>query len=109
MDMYIRKQTNPKYSNRIDKEEVKRLYKRRETHKISLNDQLEDFYTKCIENRFRKHEVVYFFHTEYLSIDELQNYQTKFHKSLVRQHDSEITKASFILEERRSYLDMSCN
>lgn len=96
MDLFIRKQTNPKYSNRIDKEEVIRMYKQREIHKISLNDQLEDFYSKCKNNRFRKHEVTYFFHAEYLSIDELQNYQTKFHKKLVRQHDSEIDKTSFI-------------
>ena len=76
MDMYIRKKTNPKYSNRIDKEEVKRLYKKLEIPNISLNDQLEDFYIKCSDNRFLKHEVVYFFHAEYLSIDELQNNQT---------------------------------
>ena len=98
MDLYIRKQTNPKYSNRIDKEEVLGLYQQREFHKISLNNQLEDFYSRCKNNRFRKHEVTYFFHTECLSIDELQNYQTQFHKSLVRDYASEITKGSFILE-----------
>ena len=94
--MYIRKQTNPNYSNRIDKEEVKRLYKKREIHTISLNDQLESFYNKCTNNRFRKHEVTYFFHAENLSFDELESYQTKFRKSSIRLHDSEVSKTSFI-------------
>ena len=100
MDMYIRKQTNPKYSNRIDKEEVKRLYKQHEILKISLNDQLDNFYNKCKSNRFFKHDVTYFFHAEYLSVEELQNYQTKYHKWLVRQHDSELAAAKL----RKSFI-----
>ena len=84
--MYIRKQTNPGHSNRIDKEEVKRLYQQREAYKISLNDQLEIFYNKCKCNRFFQHEVTFFFHAEYLSENELKQYQTKFHKTLIRNH-----------------------
>ena len=86
-DMYIRKQTHPGYSNRIDKEEVKRLYQQREAYKISLNDQLEIFYNKCKINRFLKHEVTYFFHAEYLYENELKQYQTKFHKNLIRKQN----------------------
>ena len=98
-DMYIRKQTNPGHSNRIDKEEVKRLYQQRETYTISLNDQLEIFYNKCKCNRFFKHEMAYFFHAEYLSENELKQYQTKFHKTLTRKHkDVDIKKVSFSLE-----------
>ena len=95
MDMYIRKQTNPHYSNRIDKEEVKALYNQRDTYTITLNDQLENFYNKCKNNRFFKHEVTYFFHAEYLPVKDLQQYQTKFHKSLIQQHDKDVAKVSF--------------
>ena len=76
--MYTRKQTNPREANRIDKDEVKRLYKGRGSHKISLNDQLENFYTKCKCQRLLQHEVVYFFHTEQLEVDELEKYQKTF-------------------------------
>ena len=96
--MYTRKQTNPRHSNRIDQEEVKRLYQQRETYTISLNDQLEIFYNKCKSNRFFRHEVIYFFHAEYLSENELKQYQTKFQKNLIRQRDKEIVKAGFSLE-----------
>ena len=92
---YIRKQTNPNHSNRIDKEEVKGLYQQRDIYTISLNDQLEYFYNKCKNNRFFKHEVTYFFHAEYLSVDDLQQYQTKFHKTLIQQHDKDVAKVSF--------------
>ena len=85
MDMYIRKLRNPRFFNRIDKEEVKGLYQQRDTLTISLNDQLEHFYNKCKNNRFFKQEVTYFFHAEYLSEDDLQQYQTKFHKTLIQQ------------------------
>ena len=96
--MYIRKQTNPKHSNRIDKEEVKRLYQQRETHKISLNDQLDIFYKKCKSNQFLKHEVTYFFHTEYLLEEVLKQYKTKYHNTLIQKHENEIVKASFSFE-----------
>ena len=96
--MYIRKQTNPRNCNRIDNEAVIRLYQQREIHTISLNDQLENFYSKCKNNRFFKHEVAYFFHAEYLSENELKQYQTKFHNNLIRNHEEEIVKASFSLE-----------
>ena len=96
-DMYIRKQTNPRHSNRIDKSEVIKLYQQRDIYTISLNDQLEYFYNKCKNHRFLKHEVTYFFHTEYLTDDELKQYQTKFHKNLIRQHDKDVAKASFSL------------
>ena len=97
-DMYIRKQTNPIHSNRIDKAEVKQLYQQRDIYTISLNDQLEIFYNKCKNNRFFKHEVTYFFHTEHLSDDELNQYKTKFHKTLIRQNNKDMAKASFSLE-----------
>ena len=97
--MYIRKQTNPRHSNRIDKEEVKRLYQQHEPHTISLNDQLEIFYSKCKNNRFSKHEVAYFFHAEHLSEYELKKYQTKFDNTLIRKHEEEIVKASFSLAD----------
>ena len=90
MDMYIRKQTNPHYSNRIDKEEVKALYNQRDTYTISLNDQLEHFYNKCKNNRVFKHKVTYFF-MQNIS-DDLQRYQTKFHKTLIQQHDKDTAK-----------------
>ena len=61
MDMHFRKQTDPQHSNRIHKREVKELYEQSDTYKISLNDQLENFYTKCNSNRFFKHEVTFFF------------------------------------------------
>ena len=96
MDMYSRKQTNPQYSNRIDKEEVIRLYQQREKHKISLNDQLENFYNKCKNNRFFKHEVAYFFHAELLPVDELQQYQNKFHQNLIRQNEADTWKALIV-------------
>ena len=83
MDMGIRKLTNPNYGNRIDLKEVKRLYKQREHFKISLNDQLENFYNRCKSNRFSKHEVSYFFHVECLQIEELQQYQTRFYEELM--------------------------
>ena len=76
--MYTRKQTNPREANRIDKDEVKRLYNGRGSHKISLNDQLENFYTKCKCQRLLQHEVAYFFHTEQLEVDELDEYQKRF-------------------------------
>jgi len=96
MDMYSRKQTNPHYSNRIDKEEVIRLYQQRENHKISLNDQLEIFYNKCKNNQFFKHEITYFFHAEYLPVDELQQYQNKFHQNLIRQNEADTWKALIV-------------
>ena len=99
----ISAETNPYYSNRIDKDEVERLYQQREQYTISLNDQLENFYNKCKKNRFFKHEVTYFFHAEYLSDEELKQYQTKFHKALIRQHDKDIAKASFGRTSTSSY------
>ena len=95
MDMYIRKKINPHYTNRVDKEEVKGLYQQRDIYTISLNDQLEHFYNKCKNNQFFKHAVTYFFHAEYLSVDDLQQYQTEFHKTLIQQHDKDIAKVSF--------------
>ena len=92
MDMYIRKHTNPRYSNRIDIEEVKRLYKRREHHKISMNDQLEKFYHKCKNNKFFKHEVTYFFHAECLQVDELEQYQTRFYQMLMQRHEASTSR-----------------
>ena len=88
--MYIRKQTNPKYSNRIDTEEVKRLYKQREHYKISLNDQLEIFYNRCKNNRFFKHEVTYFFHAECLQADKLQQCQIRFFESLMQRYKTDL-------------------
>ena len=85
--MYTCKQNNPKYSNQKDREIVKGLYKQDENFKISLNDQLEVFYSKCLNNRFRKHEVIYFFHAESFSSHELEDYQTN--------HGSELPKTSF--------------
>ena len=92
MDMYMRKQTNPKYSNRIDTEEVKRLYKQREHYKISLNDQLEHFYNRCKNNRFFKHEVTYFLHAECLHADELQQYQMRFFESLMQRYETDLSR-----------------
>ena len=104
MDMYIRKPTNPDYSNRIDLEEVKRLYKQREHFKISLNDQLENFYNRCKSNRFFKHEVTYFFHAECLQIDELQQYQTRFYEEMLMReaaykHNAQTYINRFIINE----------
>ena len=76
--MYTRKETNPNHSNRIDLSEVKRLYQRRGSHKISLNDQLENFYIACKSQRVFDHEVVYYFHTEHLEPNELEEYQKRF-------------------------------
>lgn len=100
MDMYIRKQIPSTlfqlhHSNRIDKEEVKGFYQQRDTYTISLNDQLEHFYNKCKNNRFFKHEVTYFFHAECLLVDELQQYQTKFHKTLIQHYDKNIAQVRF--------------
>ena len=94
LDLYIRKQTNPYHSNRIAEAEVKSLYIQSEMHKISLNDQLENFYNKCKSNRFFKHEVAYFFHAEHLTDDELRKYQTRFQKLIFDQYDSQIAKDS---------------
>ena len=88
MDMFIRKETNPQHANRISDIEVKRLYEQSATHTISLNDQLENFYNKCKNNRFLRHEVAYFFHAEHLSYDELQKYQMRFQKLIFDQYDS---------------------
>ena len=105
MDMHFRKQTNPQYSNRIHKFEVEGLYQQKNIYKISLNDQLENFYNRCKSNRFVKHEVAYFFHAELLSDEELQKYQTKFYESVMCQYESKIifrrVKESFILEQNK--------
>ena len=95
--MYIRKQTNPAHSNRIDKEEVKRLYQQSETYTISLKDQLEIFYNKCKSNTFFKHEVTYFFHAECLYEDELKQYQTKFHNALIQKLEKDLSEVRLSL------------
>ena len=78
MDIYARKETNPNHSNRIDLAEAKRLYLRRGSHKISLNDQLGSFYIASKCQRVCDHEVVYYFHTEHLEPNELDEYQKQF-------------------------------
>ena len=98
--MYIRKETNPYYANRIDKDEVTRLYQQREQYTISLNDQLEKFYNKCKNNRLYQHEVTYFFHAECLSGDELKQYQTKFHKNLKQRYNEDIAKAKELMQNK---------
>ena len=90
MDMFIRQQRNPHFCSRIDKEELKGLYQQRDIYTISLNDQLEHFYNKCKNNRVFKHKVTYFF-MQNISYD-LQRYQTKFHKTLIQQHDKDTAK-----------------
>ena len=78
MDMYTRKQTHPSESNRIDREEVTRLYKQKEIFKISLNDQLDSFYEKCRTNQFPGHEVAFFFHAELLTSNEFKQYHKRY-------------------------------
>ena len=90
MDMNIRRQTNPRVSNRIDLQEVKNLYNGQETYKISLNDQLEDFYEKCTANRSTRHEVAYYFHTELLSPDEFSASHEQVEIKETQKHLNEI-------------------
>ena len=99
MDMYTRKETNPNHSNRIDLAEVKRLYQRRGSHKISLNDQLENFYIACKSQRVFDHEVVYYFHTEHLEPNELEEYQKRFLRLEVARWAKKDEKISPLLHE----------
>ena len=96
----ISAETNPYYSNRIDKDEVERLYQQREQYTISLNDQLENFYDKSKNNRFFKHEVTYFFDAECLSDNELMQYQTKFHKNLKQRNNEDIFQARKLITKQ---------
>ena len=90
MDMNIRRQANPRVSNRIDLQEVKNLYKQEETYKISLNDQLETFYEKCKINDLIGHEVAYYFHTELLSPDEFAVCHEQVQRKETQKHFNEI-------------------
>ena len=101
MDMYTRKQTNPREANRIHKDEVKELYKGRGSHKISLNDQLENFYTKCKYQRLFHHEIAYFFHAEQLEVDELEEYQKKFFEL----ESNRFKRKTLLLKQRNPHHD----
>ena len=90
MDMNIRRQMNPRVSNRIDLQEVKNLYNQKEIYKISLNDQLEGFYEKCATNESIGHEVAYYFHTELLSPDEFSACHEQVEIKETQRHLNEI-------------------
>ena len=55
------------------------LYKQKQRLKISLNDQLEDFYENCKNSNIIE-ECVYYYHTKRLDSEELQLSKTRFEK-----------------------------
>ena len=55
------------------------LYKQKQRLKISLNDQLEDFYENCKNSKIIE-ECVYYYHTKRLDSEELQLSKTRFEK-----------------------------
>ena len=63
----------------MSEETVKDYYKQKERCKISLNDQLDDFYEGCKNNTIRR-ECAYYFHAERLNPEEVTESQKKYEK-----------------------------
>lgn len=78
MKLNFRQSTNPSTCYRFDGQEIEMLYSRQRILKISMGDQLDDFYEKCILNDVSGHEVNYYFHTERLSPTEFMTYRNRF-------------------------------
>ena len=54
---------------KINKQEVERLYRSERLPKVSLNDQFDMFYEKCLQNNIGS-EFVYFFQTKMMTLDQ---------------------------------------
>ena len=84
MKLNFRQSTNPSTCYRFDGQEIEMLYSRQRNLKISMGDQLDNFYEKCILNDVSGHEVNYYFHTERLSPTEFMTYRNRFEDNQYR-------------------------
>ena len=69
---------SPKTGILVSEETIKDYYKQEKRLKISLNDQLDNFYESCNNNTITD-EFSYYFHTKRLNSVELKDSQRKFH------------------------------
>ena len=106
--------------SRIVTEDVNDLYAQtNRSWKISLNNDLEAYYEKCMANGFSKNEFVYFFHAELLSAKEFEAYHEQakiletqeYHSKLdtIHKRTSKLNKIRFEVILRKKYTTPELN
>ena len=77
MELRIARETKPSMGFKIGIEDVEKFYKNEDNTKMSLNNQLDLFYKKCLQDSV-ENEVVYVFHAPLLTPDDFSIFQRRF-------------------------------
>ena len=79
MELRVSGKIRPSLGIKINSMDVRDLYRKQHKSLVSFNNDLDTFYSQCLENSI-ENEPIQFFHAQQLTLDEFQSFQNSFEK-----------------------------